>query len=103
MRISDWSSDVCSSDLPGIWCPLSLLGAERVSCDRSREQCHGVQAELQAPAQRARACQGTEEAGKAAAPPGRSEERRGGKSGAGRGDLGGRRISKKEIRTDANI
>src|SRR3546814_17624047 len=24
MRISDWSSDVCSSDLKGLWCTIGL-------------------------------------------------------------------------------
>src|SRR3546814_9177625 len=31
MRISDWSSDVCSSDLPGTWNPVQRPGDNRWS------------------------------------------------------------------------
>src|SRR3546814_1785732 len=87
MRISDWSSDVCSSDLvsafregaSGDGCPF------RFSDLRSAVPggCHGFQAELQPAARRAQSRQGTEEAGKAAeaaggirAPQGRAGPRR---------------------------
>src|SRR3546814_14448496 len=76
MRISDWSSDVCSSDLP-------CGGSGR----RARSHPSGFR-----PPRRSRRRSSADRAGSWR----RSEERRVGKSVSVRVDLGGRRIIKKK-------
>src|SRR3546814_3895777 len=89
MRISDWSSDVCSSDLPDA---------------RTGEGAGGTAAGVAAPAQRPPGA-GADRPGRAGAD--RRQERKSvvkGKSVSVRVDLGGRRIIKKKTtRTYYNI
>src|SRR3546814_13174642 len=42
MRISDWSSDVCSSDLVTRWMGTGLLALALVACPNKVEQEHAV-------------------------------------------------------------
>src|SRR3546814_11565024 len=79
MRISDWSSDVCSSDLGRVY-PGSEHGGLPAPQREERQGDDG------------QADQGNEES----RAPRRSEERREGKSVSVRVDLGGRRIIKKK-------
>src|SRR3546814_7869519 len=51
MRISDWSSDVCSSDLRGLL-PFSMAAAEDAAADDADEYERGGAAGQQAPAVR---------------------------------------------------
>src|SRR3546814_12892190 len=100
MRISDWSSDVCSSDLPG--------GAERRwprnACGRARLPAFAERAGLaagRAGIQPGRADTGTTGrlGGAATATGRRAEDRKSvveGKSVSVRVDLGGRRIMNKQ-------
>src|SRR3546814_19352809 len=89
MRISDWSSDVCSSDLdPGI---------ANIACHRTGAGAVALAATLQLLDQDVEA---TRLLGGDAIV--RSEERRVGKAWSVRVDLGGRRIIKKKI-TDTRI
>src|SRR3546814_12261810 len=85
MRISDWSSDVCSSDLP-LQPPAEHGGAQGGALDR-HQQLHGREADRadaddgadpRRPALRGRAAAGDARGGDRLAP-GRSEERRVGK------------------------
>src|SRR3546814_18353858 len=94
MRISDWSSDVCSSDLPG-----DVRGHDDRTAPRHGGDRHPDHARLSVfggAAQGARGrvlsggiCQGAE----------RSEERRVGKKCVVRVDLGGGRFIKKQTTT----
>src|SRR3546814_6237230 len=43
MRISDWSSDVCSSDLPPLDTPLHQEGAEQPDPDGEHRKGHQVE------------------------------------------------------------
>src|SRR3546814_11910721 len=72
MRISDWSSDVCSSDLPGYNFGMLRLETERLDCPT---RLGTIRQNFRLP---------------------RSEERRVGKECAVRVDLGGRCIIKKK-------
>src|SRR3546814_16086423 len=78
MRISDWSSDVCSSDLP---------------CWRRRFPAHARSSGVPRPG---RGIYPLRHGLRQAGPPRRSEERRVGKECVVRVDLGGRRIIKKK-------
>src|SRR3546814_4399002 len=80
MRISDWSSDVCSSD-------LRRRGTRRWLRHCGRHDPSGT-------AHADRDC------GASGGFPGRSEERRVGKECVVRVDLGGRRIIKKKMKTN---
>src|SRR3546814_12906677 len=114
MRISDWSSDVCSSDLADPGARRAQAGTEARPCaarerDRQPDVASGTpgataargrggppfRARGCAPPRRRRARQG-DRRGKGACR--RSEERRVGKSVSVRVDLGGRRIIKKKKR-----
>src|SRR3546814_14548665 len=99
MRISDWSSDVCSSDLSGTLtaCPSPAACSDR-SAVRFAEQCVGQIWKLRPGSlawiwERLKRTLG----GNAAIKRVRSEERRVGKECVVRVELGGRRIIKKEI------
>src|SRR3546814_12698900 len=88
MRISDWSSDVCSSDLLEVAVAAYL---ERLAADRAPEAARhveGFQRHDSAPL----GVDPVDGRGVAA----RSEERRVGKELSVRVDLGGRRIIKKK-------
>src|SRR3546814_6703982 len=93
VRISDWSSDVCSSDLsgsrsllPAVIVPLvsdgELTKSSKSSCPTSRSTCSRSRSR-----------------GDAAQDTSRSEERRVGKELSVRVDLGGRRIITKKIQS----
>src|SRR3546814_13494585 len=76
MRISDWSSDVCSSDLPTLHPALRLRRREdETTASYPKADSRPTQCPV---------------------PPSRSEERRVGKSVSVRVDLGGRRIINKK-------
>src|SRR3546814_15570448 len=96
MRISDWSSDVCSSDL---WLlPAQMRRTQRALACRLGEGPAAVAPALVGRAVRHRddlLAQGPGDGGGLARRD-RSEERRVGKSGSVRVDLGGRRIIKKK-------
>src|SRR3546814_16075101 len=81
MRISDWSSDVCSSD-------LQALPSPKLYCWRGRTVKPGWPS--------MRRTTSTTKSRNAALSINRSEERRVGKSVSVRVDLGGRRIIKKK-------
>src|SRR3546814_12683293 len=104
MRISDWSSDVCSSDLLQLWSDL----ANGNECAALRVMELLVKADAVSPvfsAMRATVL-GLNMAGLAPLiaeiPKGRSEERRVGKSVSVRVDPGGRRIIKKKTNKKMN-
>src|SRR3546814_12910936 len=96
MRISDWSSDVCSSDLSGrqagVDAPLSLSQARGLPDRRGRRIGRAVQALFEQPSQMVGAP-------RIAVAAGRLEPARksvgSGKSVSVRVDLGGRRVIKK--------
>src|SRR3546814_12081196 len=98
MRISDWSSDVCSSDLGG------LLG--RVAQEVLAEHEAAVLKPAQADQESERACAARQARGFSVDESQRIQRQPGdrtrvvsGKSGAVRVDLGGRRIIKKKHET----
>src|SRR3546814_10972528 len=86
MRISDWSSDVCSSDLPADVREILTLGLAGIALSRYA----GVWVAMKTIAEV------VESAASFDLPDPRSEERRVGKSVSVRVDLGGRRIIKKK-------
>src|SRR3546814_11854937 len=102
MRISDWSSDVCSSDLP------CHCGAVRRDPRRDARQRAQHLFDILDPAQAATALAhpspGAVERDVVPRPrpPERSEERRVGQSVSVRVDLGGRRIIKKKTDREYN-
>src|SRR3546814_9254378 len=78
MRISDWSSDVCSSDLPAMrhrreWCDRRGAGgrpgsdAEAAAPQRSLDRAGAGEPDLRDPDLRSRPGQGAGQAGRAAA------------------------------------
>src|SRR3546814_1580545 len=111
MRISDWSSDVCSSDLPRLLRIAEAavhgevaesLGERRPALERQDDAAHtavAVVAGTDLGLVHAREL-GFGEPGDIDLHAGRSEERRGGKRVSVRVDLGGRRIIKKKIQID---
>src|SRR3546814_19574384 len=107
MRISDWSSDVCSSDLPQMF--LTLKEAPWPFCDASSRSRSATRAssELSVPVtwsttrtRSSRAASG----GSRPSTPTRSEARRVGMCGQVRVDVGGSRVSNQynESSTTAN-
>src|SRR3546814_16443857 len=88
MRISDWSSDVCSSDLHGRWCPGSLKPRGRFRPGRTPRTPTATGAGGAPPSRNLRSRERHR---------GGSEDRKSveeGKSVSIRVDLGGRRILK---------
>src|SRR3546814_17887363 len=94
MRISDWSSDVCSSDLPCTARPAGLSMAMTSASIWRMRAC-----KASASASETACTRGSDGRGGGSAPSGgtrtRSEERRVGKASSVRVDVGGRRIIKK--------
>src|SRR3546814_13773595 len=110
MRISDWSSDVCSSDLVtgvapgGEEVPRPFVVAQGQALARPIDHddgavagFHPVESGKQAAAPPLLAVALPERLRAGAVDDGRSEERRGGKEGVSRVDLGGSRIIKKQV------
>src|SRR3546814_13912433 len=104
MRISDWSSDVCSSDLPTIWCTISrcTVAMQRFKNNplsaTSRNAMSFATCFTRAAHQRHRPVRSDKNVTCCQ----RSEERRVGKECVSRVDLGGRRIIKKKLNIDTN-
>src|SRR3546814_13589303 len=92
MRISDWSSDVCSSDLP----PERTARAELAAAAAAEPVRDRDQIGAQLGRGRIRRAFVGDMAGGGLAREMRSEERRGGKDVSVRVDLGGRRLIKKK-------
>src|SRR3546814_14833441 len=91
MRISDWSSDVCSSDLSRSCALREHVGEMQVALgSRMAQTTRGPSKSTALKLPNSLTCS-------------RSEERRVGKSVSVRVDLGGRRIIQKKKQIDANI
>src|SRR3546814_20322807 len=102
MRISDWSSDVCSSDLPSdtnaVRIALTSQGVALAGSTHrllSAYECINAYLNLHFPK--------SEQLQSFFDYLGRSEERRVGKSVSVRVDLGGRRIIKKKIKQEKQL
>src|SRR3546814_13125843 len=107
MRISDWSSDVCSSDLKRAKYQEESTKVSMVSVSRSAAAPHFGQAVCFQVGWCARGLPGRSKptsSGRATgnSATGRSEERRVGKECVVRVDLGGRRIIKKKHKKTTN-